>query len=109
MAIRECMKLNTYLYSKILPHSWWGPLARKLARWLDMYVLRELRRRHNIHVREVWARELFEKRFQLMECMMLSMLKTDCVHLNKWGKKGLIRYTCGMQGAGQMVLENSRL
>ncbi len=50
-----------YLYSKLLPRSWWGPLAMKLVCCLDMYVLRELRRNRHVHVREVWAREMFAK------------------------------------------------
>ena len=84
------LEATTFLYSKILPGDWWSPLARTLARWLDMYVLRELRRSWGLFVREVWAWEVFETRFHLMECVMPGMINTDCVHLNCHGNKGLI-------------------
>ncbi len=43
----------------ILPRAWWGGPARKLARWLDFYMLCTLKRDRRYKIREVWIREVF--------------------------------------------------
>ncbi len=80
---------TTLLYSKILPRSWWDSHTRTYARWLDMYLLRNLRKSKKIHVREIWAREVFAGKFELMENVMHGMNKTDCIHLNYWGNTAM--------------------
>ena len=45
------------LYSKILPRCWWSTHARRLARWLDHYIVGVLRKTHKI--REIWVRDCF--------------------------------------------------
>ena len=46
---------TTLLYSKILPRSWWCEHTRTIARWLDLYVLRNVRQIKNVHIREIWV------------------------------------------------------
>ena len=76
------------LYIKILPRPWWHIRVRKMARWIDYYVLVYLHKRFK--VREIWARELFETHYHFKEQVMFGMLTTDQVHLNTNGHKGLV-------------------
>ena len=77
-----------FLYSKILPRSWWGIHARKFARWIDNYIVSRLHRKYK--VKEIWARDVFTSPFQIDECVHFGMLRTDMIHLNENGNKALI-------------------
>ena len=75
------------LYRKIAPHSWLGHHTRKLARWLDHYIVDILHAKYRIH--EVWLRDIFEKHYYFEENPMFGMFKTDIVHLNQYGNAAL--------------------
>ena len=81
---------TTLLYMKILPRFWWSNHARKLARWIDFYILVRVRQRRHIHIREIWLREVFATHYHFEEQVMPGMIKTDCVHLNPNGNRALI-------------------
>ena len=77
------------LYSKILPRWWWSTHARRLAHWLDHYIIGVLRKSHKI--REIWVRDCFPGRYHFNECVDFGMLKRDMVHLNQNGNTALIK------------------
>ena len=79
------------LYSKVLPRCWWGDNSRKLARWLDHYIVGILRKSHKI--REIWARDCFSSHYHFHENVDFGMLKCDLTHLNYNGNKALIKAT----------------
>ena len=82
-----------FLYYKIIPRSWWGLYARKLARWVDYYILVNIRRAGSYHIREIWCRELFDGPYHLMEEVLPGMLTTDWIHFNENGNKAIIHAT----------------
>ncbi len=65
----------------------WGVMARRLARWIDYYILCTLRKRYKI--REIWARDVFKSHYQFDEMVEFGMLKEDTIHLNQYGNKAL--------------------
>ncbi len=77
------------LYSKILPRCWWSTHARRLARWLDHYIVGVLRKSHRI--REIWVRDCFPGPYHFNENVEFGMLKRDMVHLNQHGNRALIK------------------
>ncbi len=78
-----------FYYIKIIPRCWWSDSGRRLAHWVDYYILCTLRKRY--HVMEIWTREIFASHYKFYEQPMFGMLKTDIVHFNHYGNIALIR------------------
>ena len=65
-----------FLYIQITPCPWWGPLARKLAKWLDYFVNYVTHR-----IGEFWPKELFVNCFHVhLGLAHFGMLASDVVH-----------------------------
>ena len=88
--LRNNLPCTQFLYVKINPRPWWGEHARRLARWLDYFVIATLRRRYNIRVKDIWIREVYKDHSCLGNEVMPGMMKTDMVHLNAFGNRGFV-------------------
>ena len=72
-----------------LPRCWWSTHARRLAHWMDHYIVGVLRKSHKI--REIWVGDCFPGPYHFNENVEFGMLKCDMVHLNQNGNKALIK------------------
>ena len=92
--IKQNAPYSEQIYIPILPHHWWHPLSRELARYLDKHVVFGLKRR--FRVKDIWPAALYPKRkFSQDSCILAGMLDTDEVHLNGYGNRALIGALCG--------------